>query len=104
MAGPSGVLVGEVAALYTAYVRGEGSPLAELPIQYADFARVAARVAARRSARGSNWTTGAQQLADAPPVLESADRQTAARRCRPIVERSQPVELPAEAVGDSCGS
>jgi hypothetical protein len=33
-----GVLVHEVAALYSAYVRGEESPLAELPIQYADFA------------------------------------------------------------------
>ena len=33
-----GVLIREVAALYSAYVRGEESPLEELPIQYADFA------------------------------------------------------------------
>src|SRR5689334_12592892 len=33
-----GVFVREVAALYSAYVRGEESPLAELEIQYADFA------------------------------------------------------------------
>ncbi|WP_374090326.1 non-ribosomal peptide synthase/polyketide synthase [Methylomicrobium lacus] len=33
-----GVLVKEVAALYGAYARGEASPLAELPIQYADYA------------------------------------------------------------------
>ncbi|HEV2765327.1 MAG TPA: condensation domain-containing protein, partial [Pyrinomonadaceae bacterium] len=33
-----GVLVREVAALYSAYVRGEESPLPELPVQYADFA------------------------------------------------------------------
>jgi non-ribosomal peptide synthetase component F len=33
-----GVLISEVVALYTAFVRGEASPLAELPIQYADFA------------------------------------------------------------------
>jgi amino acid adenylation domain-containing protein len=33
-----GVLIKEVAALYAAYVRGEESPLAELPVQYADFA------------------------------------------------------------------
>jgi len=32
-----GVLVKEVAALYEAYRRGEESPLAELPVQYADF-------------------------------------------------------------------
>jgi acyl carrier protein len=33
-----GILIREVAALYAAYVRGEESPLEELPIQYADFA------------------------------------------------------------------
>ncbi|HZN53849.1 MAG TPA: amino acid adenylation domain-containing protein, partial [Candidatus Polarisedimenticolaceae bacterium] len=33
-----GVLVGEVTALYGAYVRGEPSPLPDLPVQYADFA------------------------------------------------------------------
>ena len=32
------VLIREVATLYGAFVRGEASPLAELPIQYADFA------------------------------------------------------------------
>ncbi|CDG80827.1 non-ribosomal peptide synthetase [Janthinobacterium agaricidamnosum] len=34
-----GVLVGEVAALYGAFVQGLPSPLPELPIQYADFAQ-----------------------------------------------------------------
>ena len=33
-----GVLVREVSALYAAFSRGEGSPLADLPFQYADFA------------------------------------------------------------------
>ncbi len=33
-----GVLVREVAALYRAYSQGEPSPLAELPVQYADYA------------------------------------------------------------------
>ena len=33
-----GVLVKEVSALYEAYRRGEESPLAELPVQYADYA------------------------------------------------------------------
>lgn len=32
------VLVKEIAALYAAFVKGEPSPLAELPIQYADYA------------------------------------------------------------------
>lgn len=33
-----GVLVRELSALYAAYVRGQPSPLAELPAQYADYA------------------------------------------------------------------
>ncbi|BBN81233.1 hypothetical protein PA25_12180 [Pseudoalteromonas sp. A25] len=33
-----GVLINEFSALYSAYVRGEGSPLAALEIQYADYA------------------------------------------------------------------
>ena len=33
-----GVLVKEVSVLYEAYRRGEESPLAELPVQYADYA------------------------------------------------------------------
>ncbi|HKX31862.1 MAG TPA: amino acid adenylation domain-containing protein, partial [Blastocatellia bacterium] len=34
----SGILIGELRALYQAYGRGAESPLEELPIQYADFA------------------------------------------------------------------
>ncbi|MFL6234239.1 MAG: condensation domain-containing protein, partial [Thermoanaerobaculia bacterium] len=33
-----GVLIGEIAALYPAFLRGEPSPLPVLPLQYADFA------------------------------------------------------------------
>jgi alpha-ketoglutarate-dependent taurine dioxygenase len=33
-----GVLIQEVAALYEAFAKGERSPLADLPVQYADFA------------------------------------------------------------------
>jgi amino acid adenylation domain-containing protein len=33
-----GVLVNEIAALYRSYLDGQPSPLAELPVQYADFA------------------------------------------------------------------
>jgi amino acid adenylation domain-containing protein len=35
----TGVLIREVAALYQAFLRGKPSPLADLPIQYADYAR-----------------------------------------------------------------
>ena len=70
-----GVLVREVAALYGAYVRGEDSPLDELPIQYADFAHWQ-----------RNWLQGevlaAQldywraELAETPTVIDLPDRQT----------------------------
>ena len=64
-----GVLIKEVAELYQAYAEGEQSPLAELPIQYADFAHWQ-----------KNWLTGEvlekqlaywkEKLAGSPPVIE----------------------------------
>uniref|UniRef100_UPI002103045A condensation domain-containing protein n=1 Tax=Caballeronia sp. dw_276 TaxID=2719795 RepID=UPI002103045A len=64
----TGVLVQEVGALYSAFVRGEASPLAPLPVQYADYAHW------QRS-----WLTDEvldthvdywkQQLSDAPALL-----------------------------------
>jgi hypothetical protein len=62
------VLVKELVALYGAFVRGEASPLAALPIQYADFAgwqRGWLRGAALEELFGY-WR---RQLAGAPPVL-----------------------------------
>jgi amino acid adenylation domain-containing protein len=65
----TGVLVRELAALYGAYVRGGESPLAELPVQYADYAR-----------RQREWLEGEElerqlsywrgQLGDRPTILE----------------------------------
>ena len=65
----TGVLLREIEALYTAFVRAEPSPLPELPLQYADFA------AWQRS-----WLQGEvleeqlaywrRQLAGAPALLE----------------------------------
>ena len=43
-----GVLIREVAALYDAFRAGRPSPLPELAIQYADYRRLAARVAPGR--------------------------------------------------------
>jgi amino acid adenylation domain-containing protein len=75
----NGVLIREFRALYRAYCAGEPSPLAELPIQYADFA-----VWQRK------WLTGAaleqelkywrEQLSGKPPVLNLAGD-----RPRPLV-------------------
>ncbi|HEX8852442.1 MAG TPA: amino acid adenylation domain-containing protein, partial [Pyrinomonadaceae bacterium] len=63
------VLVREVSALYTAFVQGRPSPLAELPIQYADYA-----IWQREYLRGERlekqldyWR---QNLDGAPPTLE----------------------------------
>jgi amino acid adenylation domain-containing protein len=64
-----GVLVNEVAALYEAFVEGNPSPLAELPVQYPDFVRWQ-----RRLLQGDElerqlgyWK---RQLDGAPTVLE----------------------------------
>jgi amino acid adenylation domain-containing protein len=64
-----GILFRELEALYEAYHNGQSSPLAELPIQYADFA-----VWQREWLQGevlerqlSYWT---EQLRGAPPSLE----------------------------------
>src|SRR6185503_13726313 len=64
-----GVLVHEFAALYTAFSSDRPSPLAELPIQYADYAQwqrewLSGEVLAEQQ---SYWK---QQLEGAPPVLE----------------------------------
>src|SRR6185436_12147427 len=64
-----GVLVHEVETLYTAFSADRPSPLAELPIQYADYAQwqrewLSGEVLAEQL---SYWK---QQLDGAPPVLE----------------------------------
>ena len=103
-----GILVREVAALYPAFLAGRPSPLAELPVQYADFA-----VWQRRWLRGEvldgeiAWWR--RQLAGLPPLLElPADRP------RPAVQSyrgaTRPVRLPAgltrrlEALARSAGA
>src|SRR5262249_4383818 len=74
------ILIGELAALYDAFAAGRPSPLPELPIQYADFARwqrewLPGEVLQRQLAY---WR---RQLDDAPTVLElPADRQRSVSR------------------------
>ncbi|HKH46386.1 MAG TPA: condensation domain-containing protein, partial [Thermoanaerobaculia bacterium] len=69
-----GVLMREMSALYAAFAAGQPSPLAELPVQYADFA------AWQRSWLAGGVLEGELQywrdrLAGAPPVLDlPADR------------------------------
>ncbi|HZI18005.1 MAG TPA: amino acid adenylation domain-containing protein [Pyrinomonadaceae bacterium] len=63
------VFVSEVNQLYTAYVRGEAAPLAELPIQYADYAAWQREWLSgeRLDAELDYWR---RQLAGAPARLE----------------------------------
>ncbi len=64
-----GVLIREVTGLYEAYLKGEASPLAELSIQYADFA-VWQREWMSGEVLERELNYWRQQLAGAPPVLE----------------------------------
>ncbi|HET7233234.1 MAG TPA: amino acid adenylation domain-containing protein [Longimicrobium sp.] len=64
-----GVLYREIEALYTAFARGEPSPLAELPVQYGDFAAWQRQHLSGNvlEAQVAWWR---QRLAGAPAVLE----------------------------------
>ncbi|MFP2895292.1 amino acid adenylation domain-containing protein [Corallococcus sp. 4LFB] len=64
-----GVLVRELAALYDAFVRGEPSPLPELPVQYADYT-VWQRQWLRDDALREQLDWWGRRLAGAPAVLE----------------------------------
>ncbi|WP_419145180.1 amino acid adenylation domain-containing protein [Myxococcus stipitatus] len=86
------VMARELVELYEAFSRGQPSPLAPLPVRYADFARWQ-----RDSLQGeelhSLLTWWKQQLGDAPPVLElPGDRP------RPAVRNNQgarhPIRVP----------
>ena len=65
----SGVMMREVMALYGAYVKGEGSPLRELEVQYADYAEWQ-RGRLERGEMDGQREYWARQLEAAAPVLE----------------------------------
>nr|AIW82283.1 PuwF [Cylindrospermum alatosporum CCALA 988] len=64
-----GIFIQELSALYSAYCAGKPSPLAELPIQYADFAQWQQQWL-RGEVLDTKLKYWKQQLADAPPLLE----------------------------------
>src|SRR5207244_11405121 len=68
-----GVFVREVAALYPAFAAGEPSPLAELPIQYADFA-LWQRDWLQGEVLERQLTYWKEQLADLPTLQLPTDR------------------------------
>jgi len=63
-----GVLLRELSVLYTAFVRGEESPLPELPVQYADFAAWQ-REHLQGERLESHLAYWREHLAGAPPAL-----------------------------------
>jgi acyl carrier protein len=64
-----GVLVREVAALYETFLRGASSTLAELPLQYADFAHWQ-RAWLQGETLDAHLSYWKERLAGAPPLLE----------------------------------
>ncbi|HSF40807.1 MAG TPA: amino acid adenylation domain-containing protein, partial [Thermoanaerobaculia bacterium] len=84
-----GVLVGEIAALYTAYASGKPSPLPELPLQYPDFADWQRRHLAGEVLE-EHLRFWRESLAGAPHVLDlPADRP------RPAVYTHHGATVPA---------
>jgi amino acid adenylation domain-containing protein len=77
-----GVFMSELAALYEAYASGQQSPLAKLPIQYADYARWQ-REWLQGEVLEQQLSYWKEQLAGAPAVLELPSD-------RPRSERTQP--------------
>src|SRR6202035_2710140 len=65
----TGVLLRELAALYAAFLAGRPSPLPELPIQYADFARWQ-RQWLRGEALAAQIDYWRGRMAGAPAILE----------------------------------
>jgi Condensation domain len=92
-----GVLVREISTLYEAFIQGKPSPLAELKIQYADFAAWQREwLQGEALERQLSYWRG--QLAGAPPVL-----QLPTDRVRPSLRTyrgaREPVVFPAELSG-----
>ena len=64
-----GVFIREICSLYEAFAMGQPRPLAELPIQYADFA-IWQRANLNRENLAAQFAYWQKQLAGAPPALD----------------------------------
>ena len=64
-------------ALYAAFRAGRPSPLPELPVQYADYARLAARAGCRARCWSGSSAYWREQLAGAPDAAGAAHRPPA---------------------------
>jgi amino acid adenylation domain-containing protein len=86
----AGVLFRELGTLYAAYAAGEESPLAELPVQYADYA-VWQRENLSGEVLNAQVEYWRERLAGAAPVLELP-----ADRVRPAVQSYRGATVPFE--------
>ena len=91
----SRVMIREVSALYGAFVRGEPSPLAELPLQYADYA-VWQRATLAGEVLDRQLDYWRNRLAGAPPLLEVPTDRPRPARAGSAKWRTSPA-LPARA-------
>jgi amino acid adenylation domain-containing protein len=85
-----GVLTRELSALYGAFRRGEGDPLPELPVQYADYAawqrrRVAGEVLHEQAEYWKQTLSGAPELLELPTDHPRPLRQDHAGGSVPLV-------------------
>ncbi|HYW07435.1 MAG TPA: amino acid adenylation domain-containing protein, partial [Longimicrobium sp.] len=103
----SGILLGELNALYSAFSRGEESPLAEPPLQYGDYAvwqreRVPGTARDRDLAFWRGALAGAPDLLDLPldrPRRPGADRRAGTHHVAFSVETWAGVEALARDTG-----
>jgi hypothetical protein len=79
-----GVFEKELAALYDAFVRGEASPLPELPVQYVDFTAWQQRAVAGRNSAG---TTGLLAREVKRRIADAGTPKRSAASCRPDLQR-----------------
>ena len=92
-----GVFISEAVALYKAFSQGETSPLADLDIQYADFA-IWQREWMQEESLGAQLNYWKQQMAGAPEVVElPLDRPRQAVQA--FKGASEPINLPTSLSG-----
>ena len=105
----TGIFVRELAALYGAFSRGAPSPLAELPLRYADYARWQ-REWLRGEALETQLSYWRRRLAGSPPVLnlpvdrprpEVPEFRPGAHRLSLSRERVEPLRVLAQREGSS---
>jgi acyl carrier protein len=83
-----GVLIEEMSNLYQAFVEGKPSPLAELPIQYADYAQWQRRIL-QGDLLEANLNYWRKQLRNSPPLL-----QLPLDHPRPAIQSSRGAQQP----------